>query len=249
MKGLLSKKNIDNEALKNRDKKREMFVRVITLLEVMTKKDLGIDVDNILAGKEAEKTNLMLQIIGRLAAKQDISASNTKYVQAALKKLKSGNEKEVEEPKNDEPKIEKPKKSKSKEKPVEKEPSEEVAPQRPKSARQRSKSRINQADDDEIEIDEERPMARPVTSRGNRVGEIPPEDNIEARPKTRSGRAPEQPELTREKTFHDPFLVQTRIDDDNSNEIRNFDENAGHGQLVQEMLKIRDDSQVSCFMQ
>ena len=125
MKGLLSKKNIDNEALKNRDKKREMFVRVITLLEVMTKKDLGIDVDNILAGKEAEKTNLMLQIIGRLAAKQDISASNTKYVQAALKKLKSGNEKEVEEPKNDEPKIEKPKKSKSKEKPVEKEPSEE----------------------------------------------------------------------------------------------------------------------------
>merc|ERR1712168_434339 len=84
MKGLFNKKDIDNEAIKSRDKKRNMFVRVITLLEIMTKKELGIDADKILAGQDAEKTNLMLQIIGRLASKQ---TNTDKYVKATIKKL------------------------------------------------------------------------------------------------------------------------------------------------------------------
>merc|ERR1711931_183941 len=57
MKGLFEKGSIDNEAMKSRDKKRMMFVKIIPLIEIVSKKDLGIDVDKILAGQESEKTN------------------------------------------------------------------------------------------------------------------------------------------------------------------------------------------------
>ena len=76
MKNLFEKGSTDDTAMKSRDKKRAMFVKVITLLELVSKKDLGIDVDKILAGHEAEKTNLMLQIVGRLAGKSDCIANN-----------------------------------------------------------------------------------------------------------------------------------------------------------------------------
>merc|ERR1712173_96412 len=87
MKNLFEKGSIDDAAMKSRDKKRAMFVKVITLLELVSKKDLGIDVDKILAGHEAEKTNLMLQIVGRLAGKADCIANNSKYVKAVNKEL------------------------------------------------------------------------------------------------------------------------------------------------------------------
>merc|ERR1711974_304504 len=90
MKGLFNKKDIDNEALKSRDKKRDMFIKVITLLEIMTKKDLGIDADKILAGQDSEKTNLMLQLVGRLAAKAETGQGSDKYVKVTLKKLAGG---------------------------------------------------------------------------------------------------------------------------------------------------------------
>merc|ERR1711920_779071 len=105
MKNLFERGSIDDAAMKSRDKKRAMFVKVITLLELVSKKDLGIDVDKILAGHEAEKTNLMLQIVGRLAGKADCIANNSKYVKAVNKKL-SG-----EGVKNSEEKIEKPEKT------------------------------------------------------------------------------------------------------------------------------------------
>merc|ERR1712127_459757 len=90
MKNLFEKGSIDDTAMKSRDKKRAMFVKVITLLELVSKKELGIEVDKILAGQESDKTNLMLQIVGRLAAKSDCVANNAKYEKAVNKKIGSG---------------------------------------------------------------------------------------------------------------------------------------------------------------
>merc|ERR1712071_405912 len=62
MKNLFEKGSVDDAAMKSRDKKRSMFVKVITLLE----------------------------IVGRLAAKSDCVANNAKYVKAVNKKIGSG---------------------------------------------------------------------------------------------------------------------------------------------------------------
>ena len=134
MKGLFNKKDIDNEALKSRDKKRDMFIKVITLLEIMTKKDLGIDADKILAGQDAEKTNLMLQLVGRLASKADSGQSSDKYVKATLKKLAgdaSGSTTNVEKSGKLKEEVEPESRTKEKESREQKEPKE----------RSRSKSR------------------------------------------------------------------------------------------------------------
>lgn len=91
---------------RSKDKKLEMFVKVITLLEIMTKKELGIDAVKIVAGKEADKTNLMLQLIGRLAGKADAGTSSEKYVKAALKKL-AGSSNSEPKPEEEDPAKEK----------------------------------------------------------------------------------------------------------------------------------------------
>lgn len=233
---------MDDEALKSRDKKRDMFVRVVTLLEVMTKKDLGIDPDKILAGQEPEKTNLMLQIIGRLAPKTD--SNHEKYVKAALKKLSAKDEKgdkQIEE-KEPAPEPEKVKREKTKlpdkgtrsrEKSLErpkskvKEETESRKESRPVSAKNRQKTRApipQPTDNDEVEIESEGeeiipdPIERPQTSRSR------------SRPTTAQV---------------DPFLVQTRIADDETNDYENQSSlpNA-HGALVENMLKIRDEDAV-----
>merc|ERR1711976_919928 len=131
MKNLFEKGSIDDAAMKSRDKKRAMFVKVVTLLELVSKKDLGIDVDKILAGQEAEKTNLMLQIVGRLAGKADCVAHNAKYIKAVNKKLN-----EKLEPKNSGLEVEKD--VEKSEKPEKSGRSEKSRPEKPKSERSKS---------------------------------------------------------------------------------------------------------------
>jgi len=269
MKGLFEKGSIDNEAMKSRDKKRSMFVKVITLLEIVSKKELGIDVDKILAGQEADKTNLMLQIVGRLAGKQEVVANNTKMVKATLKKLKEGDvgttdvkqEKKPEKKAEKKPERDDKKSRRERSKPAEAapappaQPEEPAAPQpkqrRPPSANvsRRREAMLQQqaaAESDEVEIDD-----------GDGEGGMPAEGATEGRPMTSRGARPVT--AGRGNQSSDPFLVQTRIMDEDANALgadgqpqvdalRLIDDGTEvlapegeHGALVANMLKAREE--------
>lgn len=271
MKGLFEKGSIDNEAMKSRDKKRMMFVKIITLIEIVSKKDLGIDVDKILAGQESEKTNLMLQVIGRLAGKPEVVAQNSKMVKATLKKLAADSPSETKVDKKEASRDAKKSSSKeSSKKKVEKvaakeavqeeaeapQPAEPVEPapkpkqRRPPSAnasrrREAMKSQAH-VESDEVEIDDGEPDERGM---GN---DASPTDE-EGRPMTSRGARPVT--AGRGNSMNDPYLVQTRIMDDEAgtggepDSIRIVDADneamvteGEHGALVQQMLKVRDEA-------
>ena len=145
MKNLFDKGSVDDAAMKSRDKKRAMFVKVLTLLELVSKKELGIDVDKILAGQESDKTNLMLQIVGRLAAKSDCVANNAKYVKAVNKKISGSSGAENKNSGTEVVKSGKTEKEAVKEEPVKaKEPSKRSRTNKPEAVdMKKSKTRQN----------------------------------------------------------------------------------------------------------
>lgn len=167
MKGLFKKEDINDEALKSRDKKRDMFIKVITLLELMTKKELGIKADKILQGQEADKTNLMLQIIGKFAGKPGIGESSKKYVKVTLEKLNSQQpgsaERKTRSTKNQEQKQSKPPATEKPAKKISSNETSKESPRKPKinarptSARRRPEPQIQREisdiSKDEVEVD------------------------------------------------------------------------------------------------
>merc|ERR1712157_564283 len=265
MKGLFKKEDINDEALKSRDKKRDMFIKVITLLELMTKKELGIKADKILQGQEADKTNLMLQIIGKFAGKPGIGESSKKYVKVTLEKLnsqqpgsaerKTRSNKNVEQKQSKPPTTEKPAKKISSNETSKESPRKPKINARPTSARRRPEPQreVSDISKDEVEIDNDESQEvehvqedhRNSRSRNSRShsrsmnNSMSEGNNTNLRPGTARGVSHNGNRPSTAKNINEQFLVETAItpsNDNAQNQILNLETDGGHGVLVNNML-------------